>query len=121
MIISIHVLEHFHYWEVPDMLREWKRALKPGGKLILELPCMDKIIHYMAECLKQRQPMDLQMTWLALWGDPAYKREEMCHKWGYLKSQLVQLLEDLGFVNVAVEKPRYHVVVRDMRVVGYKG
>lgn len=27
------VLEHFYYREIPDILSEWKRALKPGGLL----------------------------------------------------------------------------------------
>lgn len=102
------------------MLLDWKRVLKPGGRLVLELPCMDKVICYMAECLKQQQPMDLQMTWLALWGDPGHRRPEMCHKWGYLKSQLTGLLSELGFVGVEVQKPKYHVVHRDMRVVASK-
>lgn len=120
VIVSIHALEHFYYWDVPPMLTEWKRVLKPGGSLVLELPCMDKILCYMAECLKRGQPMDPQMTWLAIWGDPRYQRQEMCHKWGYLKSQLTDLLSQLGFVNIEVQKPKYHVVNRDMRVVASK-
>lgn len=118
--IAIHVLEHFYFWEVADLLTEWKRVLKPGGKLILELPCMDKVLFYMSECLRQKAPMDPQMTWLALWGDPGYRRVEMCHKWGYTKQMLTDALLQAGFVNVAIEKPRYHVPPRDMRVVAFK-
>jgi len=29
------ILEHFYYREIPDILKEWKRALKPGGMLNL--------------------------------------------------------------------------------------
>ena len=77
---------------------------------------MDKILFYMAERFSQRQPMELHMTWLALWGDPGHKRPEMCHRWGYTKLQLVEALKAVGFVNVTVEKPRYHFAQRDMRV-----
>lgn len=120
MIVSIHAIEHFYYWEVLPMLSEWKRVLKAGGSLVLELPCMDKVIYYMAACLKSQQPMDLQMTWWALWGDPAHRLESMCHKWGYTKSQMEDLLKFAGFVEVEVQKPRYHVHVRDMRIVARK-
>jgi predicted SAM-dependent methyltransferase len=37
-ILSVHVIEHFWRWEVSDILKEWIRVLKPGGKLILECP-----------------------------------------------------------------------------------
>lgn len=81
---------------------------------------MDKVIYYMKTCLDQQREMDAQMTWLAIWGDPNYKRVEMCHKWGYTKSQLIALLKEAGFEKVEVQKPRYHVVHRDMRVVAVK-
>jgi SAM-dependent methyltransferase len=37
-ILSVHVVEHFWRWEVRDILREWVRVLKPGGRMIVECP-----------------------------------------------------------------------------------
>ena len=34
-ILSVHVVEHFWRWEVVDILKEWVRVLKPGGKLVI--------------------------------------------------------------------------------------
>ena len=34
-ILAVHVVEHFWRWEVVDILKEWVRVLKPGGKMIL--------------------------------------------------------------------------------------
>lgn len=118
--IAVHVIEHFYLWDVAEILKEWRRVLKPGGALILELPCMNKIIKYMADCLTATAPMQMQMTWLALWGDPNYKRVEMCHKWGYTKEQITSELRGHGFGRVITDNPRYHLAARDMRVIGYK-
>lgn len=117
---AIHVLEHFYEWEARDLLTEWKRVLKPGGKLILELPCMDKILHYIKEALNNDQPMNMHMTWLSLWGDPKYQSVAMCHKWGYTLTMLKDLLKEVGFRRIKEEEPRYHFAHRDMRVVAYK-
>lgn len=35
---SSHLLEHFKYEDVPAVLREWMRVVKPGGHLILYVP-----------------------------------------------------------------------------------
>jgi glycosyltransferase involved in cell wall biosynthesis len=35
---AYHVFEHFSPFEVNDILTEWLRVLKPGGKLVMEMP-----------------------------------------------------------------------------------
>jgi hypothetical protein len=100
---------------------EWKRVLKPGGKLILELPCMDKVFSHIAACVLENKPMKMAFTVLPLWGDPRYKDPAMAHKWGYCKADLAQLLTDAGFIDVQDEEPRYHFPVRDMRFTAKKG
>lgn len=65
--------------------------------------------------------MHMQMTWLALWGDPQHESVEMCHKWGYTQLQLMELLKEAGFYGMLIEQPRYHLKERDMRVIAYKG
>lgn len=39
---SSHLLEHFHYKDVPGVLREWFRVTKQGGHVILYLPDEDQ-------------------------------------------------------------------------------
>lgn len=103
-----------------NVLLEWKRVLKRGGKLILELPCMDKVLHYLREALEKREPMVGAFAWFAFWGDPKYKSVAMTHKWGYTIASLQQALQTAGFERIAFERPRYHFPARDMRVVAYK-
>jgi predicted SAM-dependent methyltransferase len=38
LIYVSHCLEHIPYLQVPDVLREWFRVLRPGGKLRLAVP-----------------------------------------------------------------------------------
>ncbi|MBF0554506.1 MAG: glycosyltransferase [Nitrospirae bacterium] len=33
-----HIIEHFDFHEIPKILEEWYRVLKPGGKLFIETP-----------------------------------------------------------------------------------
>ena len=40
----IHVFEHIHIWQAEDALYHWHNILKPGGRLVVEVPCMDKIL-----------------------------------------------------------------------------
>ena len=115
--MAIHVLEHFYEWEALDVLKEWRRILKPGGQLIVELPCMDKVFDYLVQCAAKKKPVFAQMSWWALWGDPRYKSVEMTHKWGYSMQMLKTVLEQAGFTSVSITTPRYHLKQRDMRVV----
>jgi ADP-heptose:LPS heptosyltransferase/predicted SAM-dependent methyltransferase len=39
---SSHLLEHYPYEEVPKVLAEWMRVIKPGGYLVLYLPDEDQ-------------------------------------------------------------------------------
>ena len=117
---AIHVLEHFYEWEVADLLTEWKRVLKPGGKMILELPCMDKVFAYVHNCVTKKEPLQPFMTLNALYGDPKYKNEAMCHHWGWFQVPLSQMLESVGMQRIEFFEPRYHFPFRDMRVECYK-
>lgn len=121
LAVAVHVLEHFYEWEVPAVLAEWKRILKPGGTLVVELPSMDKVMRYMMRCITDQQPFSMPMTWWAMWGDPKYKDPAMCHKWGYTEGLLRHTLTQAGFINCQAAEPRYHVKQRDMRMTAEKG
>jgi len=115
-VAAIHVLEHFYEWEAESVLKEWRRILKPGGKLILELPCLDKVMRYMAHSIKMNEPMLAFMTLHALYGDPKYHDVSMCHKWAYFEKSLGVLLEKVGMREIHFMEPRYHFPMRDQRV-----
>lgn len=35
---AFHIIEHFHWMEGQEVLKEWARVLKPGGRLHIETP-----------------------------------------------------------------------------------
>lgn len=37
-ILSIHLIEHFHHYDVIKLLREWWRVLAPGGEIEIHTP-----------------------------------------------------------------------------------
>jgi ubiquinone/menaquinone biosynthesis C-methylase UbiE len=115
-VAAIHVLEHFYKWEAFDVLTEWKRILKPGGKMILELPCMDKVFGYAIRCINAKEPMQPFMTLLALYGDPKEKSVGMTHKWGWFTNPLIELLQEVGMREIKVCKALYHFPFRDFRL-----
>lgn len=119
-IAAIHVVEHIYRWEVDAMLRDWHRVLKPGGDLILELPCMEKVISYLVKAVKNHQPISPTYSWFPMWGDPKYKNEGMVHRWGYTSQMLRELLVRAGFKGIKLEEPNYHFPQRDMRMVAVK-
>lgn len=112
--MAIHVLEHFALWETHELLAEWTRVLKPGGKLIIEVPCLDKVVGFI-----KRGETSLRYTMLPLYGDPTYKNEAMLHKWCFSRGLLKSFMKD-HLVDVVEEEPQFHFPERDMRFVGVK-
>lgn len=115
-IMAIHVCEHFYVHEILGILQDWYRVLKPGGKMVLELPCLDKVLWHFA----QGSPEN--MTLWPLYGDPSTHKdgEPALHKWCWSKDQMRQLLKAVGFDDVIEEVPQFHQPSRDMRWVCVK-
>ena len=122
-ILSVHVIEHFYYWEAEAVLREWARVLKPGGTMILECPNLEAAARALLE-----QPeaaagpgKEGQSTMWVFYGDPEWQDPLMCHRWGYTPKSLGALMEKVGFTMVRQEPAQFKKrEPRDMRLVGVK-
>lgn len=122
-ILAVHVVEHFWRWEVVDVLKEWTRALKPGGKMILECPNLQSACE---EFLKNPDAASLpgpegQRTMWVFYGDPAWKDPLMNHRWGYTPLSLARVMHEAGLKDLKQEPAQFKLrEPRDMRVTGIK-
>lgn len=111
-IHAIHLFEHIERWDVERTLLEWKRVLVPGGKLILELPCLDKIMD-----LYSKGERSQRLIQLGIFGEYDESCPYMQHRWCWSIEEITSVLDSCGFKNIEVVEPFFHVKARDMRVI----
>ncbi len=128
-IQAIHCFEHFPRWEAVSILMQWRRILKPGGLLVLEMPCLNMIIDILHE---HRTPDSIPSVWYklpdgrtvnkhidaisGLYGEQDPKKPDMLHKWCYSSEEIREVLESAGFTNILFKDPLFHRPFRDMRI-----
>ena len=120
-VLSVHVIEHFYKWEVQDVLKEWRRVLKPDGVIVIECPDVVKAAWHMINAVISRRKIPDNMAMWPLYGDPGHRDELMCHRWGWTAETLSLELESAGFADCKEEDAQFHQgVLRDMRIIAKK-
>lgn len=112
-LMAIHLFEHVPVWDVDGMLTEWRRLLKPGGKLVLEMPDIVKAAKNLIAGKGDQQSM-----W-AIYGDPGPRDPLNGHHWGWTCKTIRPVLERNGFRNVTEHPTQHHPAGhghRDFRV-----
>lgn len=109
-IVAIHVFEHLPRWEADDVIFHWRSLLRPGGKLVIEVPCLDKILENF-----RRFPDNPYMHILGLYGDQRYRSRLMQHWWCYSRAELAAMLRGARFTTVEEHPVQFHHQARDMR------
>ncbi len=113
-IYAIHLFEHLDRMKIDPVLAEWNRVLKVGGKLVIEVPCLDKIAQLILNGVE-----DCRLTLFGIFGDIREPSPYMLHKWCYTEKELSRIISESGF-SVVVSEPIYHIKARDMRITGVK-
>ena len=124
-ILLVHVVEHFVRWEALKMFEQYFTKLKPGGKLVMEHPDLDKCIEWY---LRGREaphidtPLGaLNMGFTQFYGNQWDKLDYETHRYVWTKAEMQQVLEAIGFrIEHISNDAQYHQPGRDMFVIAVK-
>jgi predicted SAM-dependent methyltransferase len=121
-IVAFHVLEHIPVYDIEPTLIRWYEVLGPGGRVVVELPCIVKSCVNLLQMLTSKDTGLLyQNGLLGIYGTPDPKNPWMEHKWGWTFETLSQQFRNAGFVNIREEMPQTHMkTLRDFRLVADK-
>lgn len=98
-IYASHILEHFSHWKTLDVLKEWRRVLKKGGKAFIGVPDFQAMLNIYKEF--GMVPWFTRM----MYGDQEYPLAY--HYCAFDYEHLANLCHDAGFglVNRVVNFP----------------
>ena len=89
LVFASHVLEHVKRAEVHNVLKEWRRILKVGGKLQLIVPDLEVAAIELLSCKTTQETFDI------LWG--AQDHIFNCHYSGYTWQLLEAMIKNFGY------------------------
>jgi len=92
-------LEHVGFHRVDDVIREVKRILKPGGRLVIQCPDLEAIA--VKVILDPKLGSDYKAVSFWVYGEQDY--EHNYHKSGFTMRAMRRLLKSHGFVVLKIE------------------
>jgi GT2 family glycosyltransferase len=101
-IMASHLFEHISPFKVEEMLRDWLRVLKPGGRLVMELPNIEELCRRFVTASKgERYGIlnavygSVNTTALGLPSDITSP-----HLFGWWPEAMFDMLSHVGYVNI---------------------
>lgn len=108
IVFSSHTLEHFCRTDLPVVLDEWTRIMKPDGEMRLLLPNLKWAAQHIMNDEIDNDVMNV------LYGAQTY--DENFHKVGLTPQIVEQLLAERGFTKFIWDYENYHMFVRAFKV-----
>jgi predicted SAM-dependent methyltransferase len=108
LVYASHLLEHFPHAKTLDMLREWRRLLQPGGRLMIAVPNLDVIARVLVERRGWFTPPNSPWVGVIYGGQ---KDQWDFHKAGFTPAWLSYLLTEAGFGSVH-QVERFHDIAK---------
>lgn len=105
-ILASHILEHLIHIQVIDVLMKWYKGLKPGGKLIIEMPNALEMARHIDDNPTEYLTAIFGISANNVTPQTLKDGESSTHLWGWGPETLVPHLENIGYTNIRVEKPK---------------
>jgi GT2 family glycosyltransferase len=101
-IIASHLFEHINPYKAVDTLKEWLRVLKPGGKLIMEMPDFESLCYAFLESTKEERYGFLNCVYGTVNTTEEGSPDQITapHLWGWYPAMLDDHLQWAGYENV---------------------
>jgi SAM-dependent methyltransferase len=99
-VLASHVLEHFDIFSVPFLLADWISLLKPGGKLIIEVPHLIKAVKYLKSRSTEFLISQNQIRFLYGIDEPGNN-----HKSGFTPAILKKILKQFAVSQISQVHP----------------
>jgi predicted SAM-dependent methyltransferase len=116
-IFTSHTIDHFTRWEGLDMIKDWLRMLKPGGRIVMEAADFRRCILWLFHPSKRKRYLARTQFYGNQWDRIEYET----HRYLWSSNELRNELLKLGFSKVTVShRTETHHPGRDMRVVAIK-
>lgn len=116
-IFTSHTIDHFTRWEALDMLSDWHRMLKSGGRLVIEAADFVRCVIWLLHPSREKRTAALSQFYGNQWDRLDYET----HRYLWSARELTRALRDIGFAQVTcTHKTLTHYPGRDMRVCALK-
>jgi SAM-dependent methyltransferase len=113
-IFTSHTVEHFTRWQAEDMLRDWLRILKPGGRLVVEMPSFFRCVFWLLHPNEKKRAAARSQ----FYGNQHDRLDYETHRYVWAAGEFRTTLLGIGYRSVSVShRTQTHVPWRDMRVV----
>ena len=121
-IIASHLLEHINPYRVVELLKKWNAMLKPGGKLIIEVPDIEQMCNEFVTGDKQARYGVLNAMYAPVNTTDVGAVSDITspHLWGWYPELLKEHLEWGGFINISFGPEQIKHPYKNFRAEAYK-
>lgn len=116
-IFCSHALEHFPRWVGVELLVDWHRMMKPGGRLHLETPDFWRSVLWLFHPRRRKRTLGRNMFYGNQWD----KLDHETHRYLWTARELKETLLSIGFSSVKVNHASLtHHPGRDIKAIALK-
>jgi predicted SAM-dependent methyltransferase len=116
-IFTSHVFEHFTRWQAEEMLIDWFRIIKPGGRLVIETPDFWRCVLWLFHPSREKRSLGRTQFYGNQWDRLDYET----HRYLWSKKEMLSACKHAGFGHVVItHRTETHYPGRDMRVEAIK-